>query len=148
MQSSWRWPIDSPCPRSPSTRVVALRQALDEVVCATNFAAAATRLRVLVGDAERDVVEHRAGEQLDVLRHAADLGAQLRRREMRHVGAVEQHAPGGRPVETLDQVGERRLARTRRADDAQDLARLDRQGRHPAGCPACSARRASRRPPG
>ena len=68
---------------------------------------------ILVDHAHGDVVEHRSGEELHVLRHAADLGAQLRRRQVRDVGAVDQHAAGGRLEQALDQIGDRRLARAR-----------------------------------
>ncbi len=42
-------------------------------------------------------------------------------RELAHVDAVEQHAPGGRVVEARDQAHERRLAGARRADDRHHL---------------------------
>ena len=106
-------------------RVVAVRQALDEAVRAHELRRGADAAGLLVGDAERDVVEHRSGEELHVLRHAADLRPQLRRRHVGHVVAVDQHA-ARRTAETgyldPDWRWSSCLAGTRGTDDAQDLA--------------------------
>ena len=75
--------------------VVALRQALDEIVRADELGHGDDAAGILVDHAHGDVLAHRAGEELHVLRHAADLGAQLRRRDVGDVGAVDQHAAGG-----------------------------------------------------
>ena len=42
----------------------------------------------------RDVLGHGAGEQLDVLRHVADVRAELLARPLRQVGLVEPHGAG------------------------------------------------------
>src|SRR6187549_3916249 len=46
---------------------------------------------------------------------------------MPDIGAVDQHATGGRAMESLHQIGDARLARARRADESDDLAAFDRE---------------------
>ena len=74
---------------------------------------------------ERDVLANRAVEQHVLLQHDADLAPQPGQIDHREIDAVDQHASALRHVETLDQLGERALARARGADDADDLAGLD-----------------------
>ena len=74
---------------------------------------------------ERDIVAHRAVEQHVLLQHNARLPAQPGGVDHCEVDAVDEHAPALRHVQSLDELGERALARARGADDADDLA-----GRH------------------
>ena len=69
------------------------------------------------------------GEQVERLKDEAEQ-APAQRRELVLVAlgdvlAVEQVAPGGRPVQAADDVQQRRLARARRADDRDRVAALD-----------------------
>ena len=68
-----------------------------------------------VAEEERVVVDDR------------DLRAQRVRVERAHVGAVDEHAPGGRVVEARDELHERRLARAGGADEGDVRAGLDGQ---------------------
>ncbi len=85
-----------------------------------------------------DVLERRgARQQVEALEHEADgLVADARQfvvRQRRDVAAVEQVTPGGRPIETAEDVHERRLAGARRSDDRDELAGGDVQRDAPAG---------------
>jgi len=73
------------------------------------------------GIGQRDVVPHRTVEQDVFLQHYADLSAQPGRIDHCEIGAVDQDASALRNVQTLDQLGESALARTRRTNDADDL---------------------------
>ena len=75
----------------------------------------------------RDVVAHALGEQEAVLEHDADLRSQRLERHVAHVDAVDAHGTGGDVVEARDEQRDRRLPRSRRADDRDTLARLDRE---------------------
>ena len=72
---------------------------------------------------ERDVVADRAVEQHVLLQHDADLPPQPGGIDHGEIDAVDEHAAALRHVEPLHQLGERALARARRADDADHLAR-------------------------
>ena len=102
--------------------VVALRQALDEIMGAHELGHRHDAAGILVGDAHGDVFPHRTGEELQLLRHAADLAAKLRRRNVRNVGTVDHHPPARWAEQSLDEIGDRGLARPGRSDDSQDLA--------------------------
>ncbi len=91
--------------------VVALRQALDEIVGADELGDRHDSAGILVGDSHGNVLAHRTGEELDILRHAADLGAQLRGREVGDVGPVDQHPTCSRPEQALHEIGDGGLAR-------------------------------------
>ena len=78
---------------------------------------------------ERDVVVDRAREDVRVLGHDPQLVPHRAQLEPGEVVAVEQDAAGGRRVQPQQQLGERRLARARPADDRDDLAGADRQRR-------------------
>ena len=84
-------------------------------------------LRIVQCGPHGDVLADRAGEELAFLGHAADLAAQLRRRDALDVVIVDQDAPAVRGVEPLDQLGQGALARARGAHDPQDGAGLDLQ---------------------
>ena len=72
--------------------LVALRQALDEVVRADELGGRDDPLERVIGGAKADVLGDRAGEQLHLLRHDADLLAQRRGRPQAHVEIVDQDA--------------------------------------------------------
>src|SRR5262249_30345799 len=65
-----------------------------------------------------NVVPNRPVEKHVFLQHHADLAAQPRDIDHRKIDAVDQHAPGFRHVEALNQLGQRRLAGPGRPDDA------------------------------
>ena len=125
MAMRWRWPPDRLAAALADDRVVALGQLQDELVCAGQLRRGDDALHRHGRVGERDVVAHRTVEQHVLLQHDADLAPQPGGVDHREIDAVDQHAPALRHVEPLDQLGERALARARRADDADDLA-----GRH------------------
>ena len=63
------------------------------------------------------VFPHRAGKQMRRLKHIADRAVQPELRALARVAAVDEHAARRRLVEAADEVGERRLACARLADD-------------------------------
>ena len=73
-----------------------------------------------------------ARKQVEVLEDEAELAVADRGalvgRQRRHVGAVEPIGAARRPVETAEDVHERRLARARRAHDGDELAGRDVDG--------------------
>src|ERR1700730_3813744 len=109
-------------------RRVALRQPLDEFVRAGELGGTDDFVQRGGRLGHRDVLAHRAAEQKILLQYDADLRAQMGEVELLQILAVDVYQPGLRPVETLDQPGDRRLARAAAADDADDLAGLDREG--------------------
>ena len=82
-------------------------------------------------EGEHDVLQHRALlEQAEVLEDHADVRtqlAQLLALEVGDVDAVDDDTALGRALEQVEQAHERRLARARFADDAEDVAILDGQ---------------------
>ena len=118
----WRWPPDSVAAALADHGVVALRQLEDELVRAGELRGRDHALHRQRRIGERDVVADRAVEQHVLLQHHADLAAQPGDIDHREVDAVDQHAPALRHVEPLHQLGQRRLARAGRADDADHLA--------------------------
>jgi hypothetical protein len=78
---------------------------------------------------DHDVLERRhVEEDLQVLEGARDAASRaLGGRALRHVLACEHDPAGGRRVDAVDQVEQRRLARAIRADDRVDLALRDRE---------------------
>ena len=70
-------------------------------------------------------------EQVEALEHHADIqDARARRRAARRIQeglAMQQHAPAVQRLQAVQGADQGRLARARRADDADDLARLDHQ---------------------
>ena len=125
MLISWRWPGREPAAALAEHGLVALRQALDELVRADELGGRDDPLERAVGGAERDVLGDRAGEQLDLLRHDPDLLAQHGRRPQADVEIVDQHAAVLGPVEAEQELRDGALARARRADQPQDLAGHD-----------------------
>jgi hypothetical protein len=75
---------------------------------------------------ERDVVEHRHVRiERVALEHHRDVA--VARREQRRVGAVEVHEPVGRGLEARNDAQRRRLARTGRPEQREELPRPDLQ---------------------
>ena len=70
-----------------------------------------------------DVLRDGAGEEDRLLRHEADLRAQLLLRHLAHVHAVHQDAAAVDVVEARNQVDQGGLARAGAADDRGHLAR-------------------------
>ncbi len=94
-------------------RLVALRQALDEVVDLCRPAGLDHLGQRGVGLREREVVPQGAGKQPRFLRHDAEVHAQLVRAEMADVMAVDADAAAVRQVEALQQLRQRALAAAR-----------------------------------
>ena len=109
-------------------RRVAVRQPLDEFVGAGELGGAHDIVQRRGRLGHRDIFAHRAAEQKILLQHHADLGAQMSEIELLQILPVDAHQPGLWPIQPLDQPGDRRLARAAAADDADDLAGLDREG--------------------
>ena len=101
-------------------RVVAFRQAQDEVMRAGELAAPTTG-EAPSPDRRGRCCRDRAVEQHVLLQHDADLAPQPCLVGHGEVHAVDQHAPAFRYIKSLDQLGDRALARTGKADDAHDL---------------------------
>ena len=106
--------------------VVALRQAQDELVHVRALRGADHLGGVGLAEA-RDVLGHRAAEELDVLRQVADVRSEPLARPGRDVGAVQAHHAGSRLPDADDQARERRLARRARTDQRERLAGLERE---------------------
>ena len=118
-------PPESFRPRSPTIDVIAQRQFADEFVD-LGVARGFLDLGLVGADAAiGDVVTHRIVEQHGVLRNDADDGAQRCLRHVADVLAVDRHAARFDIVEAIENAGDRRLARARRAHDRDRLA-----GRH------------------
>ena len=105
--------------------VVAERRVEDELVGLGRFGGGDRLLGRAGGQAVNQIVPDRAAEQERLLQHDADLLAELLRRELAYVNAVDQHAAFVHVVETAEQVDQRRLAAAAAADDADRFARLD-----------------------
>ena len=105
-------------------RVVALGQLDDPVV---DRRRAGRRLELLLGRVGRrvaEVVADRGVEQVGLLGHDPDDLAERGQGEPADVDAVDLDRARVDVVEPRDQVGRRRLARARRADERHELARL------------------------
>jgi hypothetical protein len=77
----------------------------------------------IVCAAEGDVLADRAGEQEAFLRNDPELAAQRRLRHVAQVVPVDSDPPFARVVEARQQLGDRRLARTRVPDERDGGAR-------------------------
>ena len=106
-------------------RVVAGRQIADEGVRVHHARRPkrpfATDFRIV----ERDVLQHRAGEDVEVLQHHADAPPQLLAGDLVHVHAVHEHHAVAEVVEARQQADDGALAGAGGADDRQLAARRD-----------------------
>src|SRR5690606_15414796 len=105
-------------------RVVALGQGPYEAVDIGRLGSRDDLRTACVVDPVGDVLGDRPAHEPRVLQDHAHLRAQLVARELARVDAVERDAPGVDLVEAHEQVHERRLACTGRADDRDRLAGL------------------------
>src|SRR6266851_7186782 len=112
----------------PHHRVITFRQRRDEIVDVSGLRGGyhlrlrRVRLRV------EEVVADRGMEEEGVLEDHPDLAAQRFEREIANVVAVQPDGAELRIVETGQQVGDRGLAGTGRADQRRQLAGLDLEG--------------------
>ena len=106
-------------------RVVALGERRPEAVDTGRSRGRERLVPVLVVAAGEQVLLERHGEENRPLRDERDVVSQLRDRQVARVDAADEYAPGRRVVEAGQEVEERRLARSRRPADRDDLARLD-----------------------
>ena len=109
-------------------RLVPLRQRADDVVDVGGL-----RRRFDLGlrraePAVADVPGHGVVKKVRLLRHDPDVRAELVDVDRAHVLAVDRNRAGVAVVETQQQVRDRRLARTRRADDRHGLPAADPKG--------------------
>ena len=110
--------------RLAENRVVALRQGRHEIVRGGDARRLFDLLARGIGMAERDVCRDGRAEQKALLKNEADVAAQLIEIEIAGVHTVDEHAPGGRIVETRDEAHQRAFSAARRADDGDALAGL------------------------
>ena len=75
-----------------------------------------------------DIVPNRCREQEHVLLHDADVASQRLERDVANVDAIDQDPASGGVVETRQQVHDGALAAPGRAQEGDDLARLDLEG--------------------
>ena len=109
-------------------RLVPVRETGDELVGLDRAGGGLDVFVTRVGAGERDVVPDGVGEQERVLEDDADLLAQGAERHVAHVDVVDADRTVVHVVEAGEQQPDRRLARSRRADEGDRLARRDRQG--------------------
>lgn len=91
------------------------------------FAARSISSRLASGQADRDVLGDRAGEQERLLRHHHHAPPQLGRAQVAQVDAVEQDAARRGVVEAGQELGQRRLPGARGADHGDRLSRGQRE---------------------
>src|SRR5216684_6065594 len=103
--------------------VITFGQLQDEVVRAGERGGGDDTLHRHRRIGERNVVPHRRVEEDVFLQHDSDLPAQPGNIRYGEIDAIDRDPPALRHIETLDKLGERALARTRRTDDAHHLAR-------------------------
>ena len=106
-------------------RVVALGQLGDEPVGLRPARGSLDLLARGVLARVGDVLGDRGAEQERVVVDDRDRAPQRAQVDVAHVGAVDEHAPGGRVVQPGDELHERRLARPRRADQRERRPGLD-----------------------
>ena len=107
-------------------RLVAARQAFDEVMCVGELRRGDDLLHRGARTGIGDVLGERAVEQDRLLLHDRDLAAQRGLRDMGDVLTVDQDPALVHVVEPLDQLDEGRLAGSRMPHEADLLARRDR----------------------
>ena len=113
-----------PQPALADLRLIAVRQMLNHFMgvgklCGINH-------RPVVNDSHaRYVFPHGASEQLDILRHIADVATELNGIPVQDLGPVEPDLPRGRSENADDQSAQCALAGGRRANHGNQLAGLD-----------------------
>ena len=123
----WRWPGRERLPGLADLGVVALGQPQDQLVHVRALRGAHHFGGVRLAEA-RDVLRHRAAEELHVLRQVAEVRPELLARPGRDVGAVQAHHARSRLPDADDEARQRRLARRARPDQAERLARRELEG--------------------
>jgi hypothetical protein len=102
-------------------RVIALGQFENEVMRPGKLRGGHNPLDRHAGIGERDIVADRAIEQHVFLQDDANLTPQPGNIHRGEIDAVDQHAPALGEIEPLDELGQRRLARPGRSDNADHL---------------------------
>ena len=110
---------------------VAVRQAGDELVGFRRPGRRDDLLRRRIGPAVGDVGADRVGEQEAVLHHQADRGPQRLQGQVADIPAADPDHAAPDVIEARQQQGDRRLARSGRADHRERLARPHVQGQAP-----------------
>ena len=128
----------SPAEAAGSARGRRLRCAAATTASSISRASSASRG---CGEA-RDIFLDRAFEQRRLLRHVAEMRAKLVLVPVGQAGAVDPDRADGRLKRADEDLAERRLARSARADDAEDLAGL---GAEADARPGSAARRGRER---
>ena len=85
----------------------------------------------VIDAADQDVGQHvEPADQIELLKNHRTAAAPARQRasrQRRHVDVAAGDAAGGRPLQAVDHAQQRRLARSRSSDHADESARRDRQ---------------------
>src|SRR5205085_141509 len=105
--------------------VVLLGQLRDELRGAGEPGGLLDRGVVRVREGEADVLAHRVREEERLLEHERDRTPDVGQPQLPNVVAVEQDATAVGVVQAREQPGDRALARARRADERERLARRD-----------------------
>src|SRR5579872_982008 len=105
--------------------LVTLRQALDELLGPGKPGRAHRVLEAEAGASGEDVVLHRAVEQEVLLQHDAEALAQMAQIDLAQLRPVDLHRAGIISVDSHQQARDRRLARTRTADQPEHGAGRD-----------------------
>ena len=112
---------------SSSIRVVAARQALDELLGARELRGAHDVYEARIRPGHRDVVADRAGEEEVLLRHDADVLTQVHEIDLAQIHAVDLDHALIAGVQALQQAGDGGLARAAAPHDAEHLAARNRE---------------------
>ena len=108
-------------------RIIAVGQARDEFVRVRHLGRMKDFLYARVRPAERDVVIHRVSKHHGFLLHISDLRAVIGKIYILNIDAIDQNIALITVVKAHEQIDKRRLARTGRADNADDIARFNSQ---------------------
>ena len=142
--SSCFCPTDSVAPRSTTVASRPPSASTNRSAC-TAVSARRTSASLMRGVAQPHVAGNRAGEQMHVLQHEPeDARAARSSGSSRMSTPSTRDAPAGDVVEPQQQVDDRRLAGAGGADDADALARFDRERRR-RGAPSRRRCRQTRR---
>ena len=119
------WPPESRSPGLADLRLVAQRQAMDELVRVGSPRGPEDPLGVGLALAEGDVLGDRGVEEIALLEHEADLAPQRPVVERVQLELVVDDRAVGRLHQPREQLDQRRLAGAAAADDRDRLAGLD-----------------------